>query len=122
MTSDPLAARDCRLDLVEELDVLGATAEVVRLDREAERVGLTVPDQIALQDADLRRWAKVRQALEDLCSAVPLDDVEAHFAKRRTAVLRKTPPEQRVKLEWSAWARADRDEFSRAMQRLSATP
>jgi hypothetical protein len=44
------------LSITEEAAALGATAEVVRLDREADRVGLTVPDQIALQDADLRRW------------------------------------------------------------------
>lgn len=35
---------------------LVAAATVVSLDREADRVGLSVADQIALQDADMRRW------------------------------------------------------------------
>ena len=33
--------------------------------------------------------AKVREALEDSRPGVPHDDVEAHFARRRAAALRK---------------------------------
>ena len=43
----------------------------------------------AAHDAWFR--AKVQQALEDPRPGVPRHDVEAHFAKRRTAALRKAP-------------------------------
>jgi len=33
--------------------------------------------------------AKVQEALEDPRPAIPYEDVEAHFAKRRAAALRK---------------------------------
>jgi len=41
----------------------------------------------ATHDAWFR--AKVQEALNDTRSAIPHDDVEAHFAKRRAAALRK---------------------------------
>ena len=41
----------------------------------------------AVHDAWFR--AKVQEALDDPRSAIPHEDVEAHFAKRRAATLRK---------------------------------
>ncbi len=53
--------------------------------------GAAIP--LATDPAAHDTWfrAKVQQALEDPGLAVPHDDVEAHFAKRRTAALRKAP-------------------------------
>jgi DNA-damage-inducible protein J len=42
----------------------------------------------AIHDAWFR--AKVREALEDQRPAIPHDEVEAHFARRRAAALRRT--------------------------------
>jgi hypothetical protein len=47
---------EARLGATEEPDTLQATGTVVSLDKEAERERLSVTDQIALRDADLRKW------------------------------------------------------------------
>jgi DNA-damage-inducible protein J len=44
-------------------------------------------DSASAHDAWFR--AKVQEALDDPSAAIPHDEVEAHFAKRRTAALRK---------------------------------
>jgi DNA-damage-inducible protein J len=74
------------------LDNMGLTvSDAVRilLTRIANEGALPFPFAIdpAAHDAWFR--AKVRQALEDPRPAVPHDAVEAHFAKRRAAALRK---------------------------------
>ena len=52
-----------------------------------------LPFPLATDPAAHDAWfrAKVQQALEDPRPAVPHDDVEAHFARRRAASLRKAP-------------------------------
>jgi hypothetical protein len=52
LTGDPPGTRD----VAQQPPTLGATAEIISLDREVERARLTVADEIALQDAVLRRW------------------------------------------------------------------
>ncbi len=42
--------------LAEESDTCSAAGDVVSLDREAAREGLSVADRVTLQDADLRKW------------------------------------------------------------------
>ena len=39
-----------------QISITGHPPTVISLDKEAERVRLSVTDQIALQDADLRKW------------------------------------------------------------------
>ncbi len=74
------------------LDNMGLTvSDAVRilLTRIANDGALPFP--LATDPAAHDAWfrAKVQQALQDPRPAVPHDDVEAHFAKRRTAALRK---------------------------------
>ncbi len=74
------------------LDTMGLTvSDAVRilLTRIANEGALPFP--LAIDPAAHDAWfrAKVRQALEDPRPAVPHDAVEAHFAKRRAAALRK---------------------------------
>jgi hypothetical protein len=45
-----------RRNVTLEPATLAATAELVSLDKEAEREKLSVADHVALQDADLRKW------------------------------------------------------------------
>lgn len=51
----------------------------------------TVPFELTTDPAVHDTWfrAKVQQALDDPRQAVPHDEVEAHFAKRRAGALRK---------------------------------
>jgi DNA-damage-inducible protein J len=74
------------------LDNLGLTvsgAVRILLTRIANEGALpfTLATDPAAHDAWFR--AKVQQDLEDPRSAVPHEDVEAHFARRRAAALRK---------------------------------
>jgi DNA-damage-inducible protein J len=74
------------------LDNMGLTvSDAVRilLTRIANEGAL--PFALATDPAAHDAWfrAKVQQALEDPRPAVPHDDVEAHFAKRRKSALRK---------------------------------
>jgi DNA-damage-inducible protein J len=50
-------------------------------------VALKLSTAPAVHDAWFR--AKVQEALDDPRPAIPYEDVEAHFAKRRAAALRK---------------------------------
>jgi DNA-damage-inducible protein J len=74
------------------LESIGLTvSEAVRilLTRTANEGALPfslASDPVA-QDAWFR--AKVQQALDDLRPGIPHDEIEAHFAKRRAAALRK---------------------------------
>jgi len=74
------------------LDTMGLTAS------DAVRILLTriandgaVPFSLATDPTEHDAWfrAKVQQALQDPRPAVPQANVEAHFAKRRAAALRK---------------------------------
>ena len=74
------------------LDNMGLTvSDAVRilLTRIANDGALPFP--LATDPAAHDAWfrAKVQQALQDPRPGVPHDDVEAHFAKRRAAALRK---------------------------------
>jgi DNA-damage-inducible protein J len=74
------------------LDTMGLTvSDAVRilLTRIANEGALPFP--LATDSAAHDAWfrAKVQQALLDPRPAAPNDDVEAHFAKRRAAALRK---------------------------------
>jgi DNA-damage-inducible protein J len=74
------------------LDSMGLTvSDAVRilLTRIANEGALPFP--LATDPAAHDAWfrAKVQQALEDPRPAAPHDHVEAHFARRRTAALRK---------------------------------
>jgi hypothetical protein len=60
LASDQPATHEGSIEVAQEPQAFAAATEVVRLDREAERVGLPVPDQIALQDAALRQWVARR--------------------------------------------------------------
>ena len=80
------------------LDKMGLTvSDAVRilLTRIANEGALPFPlaTDAAAHDAWFR--AKVRQALDDLRPAVPHDEVEAHFAERRAAALRKAAESER---------------------------
>jgi DNA-damage-inducible protein J len=75
------------------LDSMGLTAsDVVRilLTRVANEGAL--PAGFVTDPATHDAWfrAKVIEALEDTRQAVPSDDVEAHFARRRAAALART--------------------------------
>lgn len=75
----------------EVLDSMGLTvSDVVRilLTRVAEEGAL--PAGLATDPAAHDAWfrAKVQEALDDPRAAVPHDQVEAHFARRRAAALR----------------------------------
>ena len=74
------------------LDNMGLTvSDAVRilLTRIAKEGAL--PFAFATDPATHDAWfrAKVQEALDDPRPAIPHDEVEAHFAKRRAAVLRK---------------------------------
>lgn len=74
------------------LDSMGLTvSDAVRilLTRIANEGALPFP--LATDPAAHDAWfrAKVQQALEDSRPPAPHDDVETHFARRRTAALRK---------------------------------
>jgi DNA-damage-inducible protein J len=76
------------------LDSMGLTvSDAVRvlLTRIANEGALPFP--LATDPAAQDAWfqAKVQQALQDPRPAVPHDDVESHFVKRRAAALRKAP-------------------------------
>ena len=75
------------------LDSMGLTvSDAVRilLTRIANEGALPFP--LATDPTAHDAWfrAKVQQALEDSRPLAPHDDVEAHFARRRTAALRKS--------------------------------
>ena len=83
---------DVKERATEVLDHLGLTvSDVVRivLTRIANEGAL--PFGFASDPAAHDAWfrAKVQEALSDSRPAIPHDDVEAHFAKRRAAALRK---------------------------------
>jgi len=71
-----------------ELGITVSDAVRILLTRTANEGAL--PFALA-QNSEHDAWfrAKVRQALEDPRPAVPHEKVEAHFAKRRSAALRK---------------------------------
>jgi len=72
-----------------ELGITVSDAVRILLTRTANEGAL--PFALAQNAAEHDAWfrAKVRQALEDPRPAVPHEKVEAHFAKRRSAALRK---------------------------------
>jgi DNA-damage-inducible protein J len=76
------------------LDNMGLTvSDAVRilLTRIAKEGAL--PFDFATDPAAHDAWfrAKVREALDDPRPPIPHDEVEAHFAKRREAALKRTP-------------------------------
>lgn len=79
------------------LEGMGLTiSDAVRilLTRTAKEGGL--PFELTHNTADYDAWfrAKVKEALEDMRPAISHDEVKAHFAKRRSAALRKAEGDQ----------------------------
>jgi hypothetical protein len=58
-----------------------------RIRKQLQAAGSSSVEEVAAHDAWFR--AKVQEALSDTRPAIPHKKVEAHFAKRRAAALRK---------------------------------
>jgi DNA-damage-inducible protein J len=83
---DP-AVKERAAAVLEELGITVSDAVRILLTRTANEGALP----FALNDAAHDAWfrAKVQEALNDTRPAIPHKKVEAHFAKRRAAALRK---------------------------------
>lgn len=74
------------------LDRMGLTvSDVVRILLTRVANEGTLPAGLATDPAAHDAWfrAKIQEALDDAHPALPHDEVEAHFARRRAAALRK---------------------------------
>jgi DNA-damage-inducible protein J len=85
---DP-AVKERAAAVLEELGITVSDAVRILLTRTANEGTLpfALTHNAAAHDAWFR--AKVQEALDDLRPGIPHKKVEAHFAKRRTAALRK---------------------------------
>lgn len=79
------------------LDSMGLTvSDAVRILLTRVATDGAFPFALAADPAAHDAWfrSKVQQALDDPRPAIPHDDVEAHFARRRDAALRKVRKDQ----------------------------
>ena len=75
--------------VLEELGITVSEAVRILLTRTANEGAL--PFELTVDGAANDAWfrAKVQEALDDLRPAIPHEKVEAHFARRRAAAVRK---------------------------------